>query len=85
MGGGGVPGCTVTLCPLPLQYVENPELERWGLEPVTALQQLMSGLSHLHSLHIGRPRRPTHPLHGPAQAPPPLPHSALLCSQCIVT
>ncbi|XP_048967241.1 serine/threonine-protein kinase/endoribonuclease IRE2 isoform X2 [Canis lupus dingo] len=41
------------LCQASLQeYVENPELERWGLEPVTALQQLMSGLSHLHSLHI---------------------------------
>lgn len=39
----------------PLQYVENPELERWGLTPLMALQQLMSGLAHLHSLHIGRP------------------------------
>lgn len=91
-GAGRVPGCRVTLCPSPPQYVENPELERWGLEPGEALQQLMSGLAHLHSLHIGMPRpRP------PSQAPPPhpwlrlprpwlrLPHrqrSALLCSQC---
>ncbi|XP_023375854.1 serine/threonine-protein kinase/endoribonuclease IRE2 [Pteropus vampyrus] len=41
------------LCQASLQeYVENPELDRWGLEPVTALQQLTSGLAHLHSLHI---------------------------------
>ncbi|XP_019676354.2 serine/threonine-protein kinase/endoribonuclease IRE2 isoform X3 [Felis catus] len=41
------------LCQASLQeYVENPELERWGLEPGEALQQLMSGLAHLHSLHI---------------------------------
>uniref|UniRef100_A0A452S534 non-specific serine/threonine protein kinase n=1 Tax=Ursus americanus TaxID=9643 RepID=A0A452S534_URSAM len=41
------------LCQASLQeYVENPELERWGLEPMMVLQQLMSGLAHLHSLHI---------------------------------
>uniref|UniRef100_G1M6M1 Serine/threonine-protein kinase/endoribonuclease IRE2 n=2 Tax=Ailuropoda melanoleuca TaxID=9646 RepID=G1M6M1_AILME len=41
------------LCQASLQeYVENPELERWGLEPTMVLQQLMSGLAHLHSLHI---------------------------------
>ncbi|XP_044088937.1 serine/threonine-protein kinase/endoribonuclease IRE2 [Neovison vison] len=41
------------LCQASLQeYVENPELERWGLTPLMALQQLMSGLAHLHSLHI---------------------------------
>ncbi|XP_039090371.1 serine/threonine-protein kinase/endoribonuclease IRE2 isoform X2 [Hyaena hyaena] len=41
------------LCQASLQeYVENPELERWGLEPQEALQQLTSGLAHLHSLHI---------------------------------
>ncbi|XP_032252173.1 serine/threonine-protein kinase/endoribonuclease IRE2 isoform X2 [Phoca vitulina] len=41
------------LCQASLQeYVENPELERWGLEPSMALQQLMCGLTHLHSLHI---------------------------------
>ncbi|XP_036926500.1 serine/threonine-protein kinase/endoribonuclease IRE2 isoform X5 [Sturnira hondurensis] len=41
------------LCPASLQeYVESPELDRWGLEPETALQHLMSGLAHLHSLHI---------------------------------
>ncbi|XP_077930148.1 serine/threonine-protein kinase/endoribonuclease IRE2 [Halichoerus grypus] len=41
------------LCQASLQeYVENPELERWGLEPSMALQQLMCGLAHLHSLHI---------------------------------
>uniref|UniRef100_A0A8C3YCS9 Serine/threonine-protein kinase/endoribonuclease IRE2 n=1 Tax=Catagonus wagneri TaxID=51154 RepID=A0A8C3YCS9_9CETA len=34
------------------EYVEHPELDGWGLEPETALQQLMSGLAHLHSLHI---------------------------------
>ncbi|XP_019505339.1 PREDICTED: serine/threonine-protein kinase/endoribonuclease IRE2 isoform X1 [Hipposideros armiger] len=41
------------LCQASLQeYVESPELDRWGLEPKTALQQFMSGLAHLHSLHI---------------------------------
>ncbi|XP_066131936.1 serine/threonine-protein kinase/endoribonuclease IRE2 isoform X1 [Saccopteryx bilineata] len=41
------------LCPASLQeYVENPELDRWGLEPETVLQHLTSGLAHLHSLHI---------------------------------
>ncbi|XP_032182836.1 serine/threonine-protein kinase/endoribonuclease IRE2 isoform X2 [Mustela erminea] len=41
------------LCQASLQeYVEKPELERWGLTPLMALQQLMSGLAHLHSLHI---------------------------------
>nr|XP_031288906.1 serine/threonine-protein kinase/endoribonuclease IRE2 isoform X1 [Camelus dromedarius] len=34
------------------EYVENPELDSWGLEPEMALQQLMLGLAHLHSLHI---------------------------------
>nr|KAF6440452.1 endoplasmic reticulum to nucleus signaling 2 [Rousettus aegyptiacus] len=34
------------------EYVENPEPDRWGLEPVTALRQLTSGLAHLHALHI---------------------------------
>lgn len=41
------------LCQASLQeYVESPELDRWGLEPTTALQQFTSGLAHLHSLHI---------------------------------
>ncbi|MBZ3876628.1 Serine/threonine-protein kinase/endoribonuclease IRE2, partial [Sciurus carolinensis] len=41
------------LCQASLQeYVENPDLDRWGLEPRMALQQLTSGLAHLHSLHI---------------------------------
>ncbi|XP_036135664.1 serine/threonine-protein kinase/endoribonuclease IRE2 [Molossus molossus] len=41
------------LCPASLQeYVENPELDRRGLEPDTALRHLLSGLAHLHSLHI---------------------------------
>ncbi|KAK2494043.1 hypothetical protein MC885_008058 [Smutsia gigantea] len=41
------------LCRASLQeYVEKPELDRCGLEPALALQQLMSGLAHLHSLHI---------------------------------
>lgn len=38
------------------QYVENPGLDHWGLEPVTALRQLTCGLAHLHSLHIGSAR-----------------------------
>lgn len=48
--------------------MENPELDCWGLEPETALQHLMSGLAHLHSLHIG-----THPPLAP-HLPPCLPH-----------
>ncbi|PNJ33099.1 ERN2 isoform 4 [Pongo abelii] len=41
------------LCQASLQeYVENPDLDRGGLEPEVVLQQLMSGLAHLHSLHI---------------------------------
>ncbi|VTJ63499.1 Hypothetical predicted protein [Marmota monax] len=41
------------LCQATLQeYVENPDLGRWGLEPTMVLQQLTSGLAHLHSLHI---------------------------------
>lgn len=34
------------------EYVEHPEPNGWGLEPGMALQQLMAGLAHLHSLHI---------------------------------
>ncbi|XP_009007573.1 serine/threonine-protein kinase/endoribonuclease IRE2 isoform X4 [Callithrix jacchus] len=41
------------LCRASLQeYVENPDLDRGGLEPEVVLQQLMSGVAHLHSLHI---------------------------------
>ncbi|XP_063082735.1 serine/threonine-protein kinase/endoribonuclease IRE2 isoform X3 [Cavia porcellus] len=41
------------LCQASLQeYVENPDPDHWGLEPRMVLQQLMSGLAHLHSLHI---------------------------------
>uniref|UniRef100_A0A2K6TP24 non-specific serine/threonine protein kinase n=1 Tax=Saimiri boliviensis boliviensis TaxID=39432 RepID=A0A2K6TP24_SAIBB len=41
------------LCRASLQeYVENPDLDHGGLEPEVVLQQLMSGLAHLHSLHI---------------------------------
>ncbi|XP_012587100.1 PREDICTED: serine/threonine-protein kinase/endoribonuclease IRE2 [Condylura cristata] len=41
------------LCQATLQeYVASPEQARWGLEPEMVLQQLMSGLAHLHSLHI---------------------------------
>ncbi|XP_037363972.1 serine/threonine-protein kinase/endoribonuclease IRE2 [Talpa occidentalis] len=41
------------LCQASLQeYVANPEQACWGLEPEMVLQQLMSGLAHLHSLHI---------------------------------
>eukprot|EP00069_Balaena_mysticetus_P011707 bmy_21420T0 len=34
------------------EYVEHLEPDGWGLEPGMALQQLMAGLAHLHSLHI---------------------------------
>ncbi|XP_043835748.1 serine/threonine-protein kinase/endoribonuclease IRE2 [Dromiciops gliroides] len=34
------------------EYVENPALDRLGLEPVALLYQLTSGLVHLHSLNI---------------------------------
>ncbi|MEJ1273873.1 endoplasmic reticulum (ER) to nucleus signaling 2 [Cricetulus griseus] len=41
------------LCQASLQeYVENPDQDHWGLEPTVVLQQMMSGLAHLHSLHI---------------------------------
>lgn len=41
------------LCQASLQeYVESPDLDRWGLGPTMVLQQMMSGLAHLHSLHI---------------------------------
>ncbi|XP_072463414.1 serine/threonine-protein kinase/endoribonuclease IRE2 isoform X1 [Notamacropus eugenii] len=40
--------CTATL----KEYVENPALNRLGLEPVALLYQLTSGLVHLHSLNI---------------------------------
>ncbi|XP_004706115.1 serine/threonine-protein kinase/endoribonuclease IRE2 [Echinops telfairi] len=41
------------LCQASLQeYVEAPNLDLWGLEPDVVLQQLMSGLAHLHSLCI---------------------------------
>ncbi|CAH1794461.1 unnamed protein product [Owenia fusiformis] len=33
-------------------YVENRSFDRRGLDPVTILQQAMSGLAHLHSLNI---------------------------------
>jgi serine/threonine protein kinase len=42
--------CTATL----QDYVEKPDIDRKGLEPMTLLQQAMSGLAHLHSLNIGR-------------------------------
>uniref|UniRef100_A0A8C5Y6I2 non-specific serine/threonine protein kinase n=1 Tax=Microcebus murinus TaxID=30608 RepID=A0A8C5Y6I2_MICMU len=34
------------------EYVENPDLDLGGLEPELVLQQLTSGLAHLHALHI---------------------------------
>lgn len=37
----------------PIKYVERKDFDRHGLEPVTLLQQTMSGLAHLHSLNIG--------------------------------
>lgn len=69
------------------QYVESPELDRWGLEPKTALQQFMSGLAHLHSLHIGTCPPPGLPVSTPPalSSPPPLTLSRPLLSQCIGT
>nr|XP_015212025.1 PREDICTED: serine/threonine-protein kinase/endoribonuclease IRE1 isoform X2 [Lepisosteus oculatus] len=41
------------LCAATLQeYVEQKDFDRHSLEPVTLLQQTMSGLAHLHSLSI---------------------------------
>nr|ALD61275.1 inositol-requiring enzyme-1 [Tachysurus fulvidraco] len=43
----------IELCSATLQeYVEQKDFNRHGLEPVTLLQQTMSGLAHLHSLNI---------------------------------
>ncbi|XP_041941366.1 serine/threonine-protein kinase/endoribonuclease IRE1-like [Alosa sapidissima] len=43
----------IELCAATLQeYVERPDFDRHGLEPVSLLQQAMSGLAHLHSLNI---------------------------------
>ncbi|KAF7698222.1 serine/threonine-protein kinase/endoribonuclease IRE1-like [Silurus meridionalis] len=43
----------IELCSATLQeYVEQKDFNRHGLEPVTMLQQTMSGLAHLHSLNI---------------------------------
>uniref|UniRef100_A0A1A8QPE1 Serine/threonine-protein kinase/endoribonuclease IRE1 n=1 Tax=Nothobranchius rachovii TaxID=451742 RepID=A0A1A8QPE1_9TELE len=43
----------IELCIATLQeYVEKKDFGRHGLEPVTLLQQTMSGLAHLHSLKI---------------------------------
>uniref|UniRef100_A0A3Q3T2C6 non-specific serine/threonine protein kinase n=1 Tax=Mastacembelus armatus TaxID=205130 RepID=A0A3Q3T2C6_9TELE len=43
----------IELCAASLQeYVERKDFNRHGLEPVTLLQQTMSGLAHLHSLNI---------------------------------
>ncbi|KAK7940337.1 hypothetical protein WMY93_003663 [Mugilogobius chulae] len=43
----------IELCAASLQeYVERKDFDRNGLEPVTLLQQTMSGLAHLHSLNI---------------------------------
>ncbi|XP_078520921.1 serine/threonine-protein kinase/endoribonuclease IRE2 isoform X1 [Lissotriton helveticus] len=41
------------LCAATLQeYVENPDFDRCGLDPISLLSQTMSGLAHLHSLNI---------------------------------
>ncbi|XP_060619095.2 serine/threonine-protein kinase/endoribonuclease IRE1 [Anolis sagrei] len=41
------------LCAATLQeYVEQKDFTRHGLQPITLLQQTMSGLAYLHSLHI---------------------------------
>uniref|UniRef100_A0A8C2DRP6 Serine/threonine-protein kinase/endoribonuclease IRE1 n=1 Tax=Cyprinus carpio TaxID=7962 RepID=A0A8C2DRP6_CYPCA len=43
----------IELCSSTLQeYVERKDFDRHGLEPVTLLEQTMSGLAHLHSLNI---------------------------------
>ncbi|NXF01288.1 ERN1 endoribonuclease, partial [Smithornis capensis] len=43
----------IELCSATLQeYVENSSFDRRGLDPVSLLQQTMSGLAHLHSLSI---------------------------------
>uniref|UniRef100_A0A1A7WDJ8 Serine/threonine-protein kinase/endoribonuclease IRE1 n=1 Tax=Iconisemion striatum TaxID=60296 RepID=A0A1A7WDJ8_9TELE len=43
----------IELCIATLQeYVEKKDFSRHGLEPVSLLQQTMSGLTHLHSLKI---------------------------------
>ncbi|XP_062874793.1 serine/threonine-protein kinase/endoribonuclease IRE1-like isoform X2 [Trichomycterus rosablanca] len=43
----------IELCSATLQeYVEQKDFNRHGLEPVSLLQQTMSGLAHLHSLNI---------------------------------
>uniref|UniRef100_A0A8C1IVW3 non-specific serine/threonine protein kinase n=1 Tax=Cyprinus carpio TaxID=7962 RepID=A0A8C1IVW3_CYPCA len=43
----------IELCNSTLQeYVERKDFNRHGLEPVTLLEQTMSGLAHLHSLNI---------------------------------
>uniref|UniRef100_A0A3B3RS14 Serine/threonine-protein kinase/endoribonuclease IRE1 n=2 Tax=Paramormyrops kingsleyae TaxID=1676925 RepID=A0A3B3RS14_9TELE len=43
----------IELCAATLQeYVEQKDFDRHGLEPVSLLQQTMSGLAHLHSLSI---------------------------------
>uniref|UniRef100_A0AAY4BYX3 Serine/threonine-protein kinase/endoribonuclease IRE1 n=1 Tax=Denticeps clupeoides TaxID=299321 RepID=A0AAY4BYX3_9TELE len=43
----------IELCSATLQeYVELPNFDRRGLDPVTLLWQTMSGLAHLHSLNI---------------------------------
>ncbi|XP_051996106.1 serine/threonine-protein kinase/endoribonuclease IRE1-like isoform X1 [Xyrauchen texanus] len=44
---------SIELCSATLQeYVERKDFNRHGLEPVTLLEQTMSGLAHLHSLNI---------------------------------
>ncbi|XP_057201931.1 serine/threonine-protein kinase/endoribonuclease IRE1-like isoform X1 [Triplophysa rosa] len=43
----------IELCSATLQeFVERKDFNRYGLEPVTLLEQTMSGLAHLHSLNI---------------------------------
>nr|XP_033816601.1 serine/threonine-protein kinase/endoribonuclease IRE1 isoform X2 [Geotrypetes seraphini] len=43
----------IELCAATLQeYVEEKDFDRHGLEPITLLQQTMSGLAYLHSLNI---------------------------------
>ena len=80
-GGSGArrPGPQGDALPLTApQYVEHPEPDGWGLEPGMVLQQLMAGLAHLHSLHIG-----TGPSRPPSE-PLPAPLSSQLCSALTV-
>ena len=43
------------MCSYTLQdYVENPQIYKNKLKPISVLSQAMAGIAHLHSLDIGR-------------------------------